>query len=133
MTERINQGARANGFHIPACGISQGFRAPTNSVRPIHTAEDLKGLKMRVPPQEVYVVIARAFGVNLQEIPCVEVYQAAKTGVIDGQDNPAAKIWEERFYEVQKYLTITELQHRPGTKWSASKNAKSSSSMCRPS
>ncbi len=113
LTERINRGARARGFHIPACGISQGFRAHTNSVRPIHAAEDLKGLKMRVPPQEVYVVTARAFGVNLQEIPYVEVYQAAKTGVIDGQDNPPANIWEQRFYEVQKYLTITNYSTGP--------------------
>ncbi len=113
LTERTNRGARANGFHIPACGISQGFRSHTNSVRPIHTAEDLAGLKMRVPPQEVYVVTARAFGVNLQEIPYVEVYQAAKTGVIDGQDNPPANIWEERFYEVQKYLTITNYSTGP--------------------
>ena len=68
---------------------------------------------MRVPPQEVYVVTARAFGVNLQEIPYVEVYQAAKTGVIDGQDNPPANIWEQRFYEVQKYLTITNYSTGP--------------------
>ena len=68
FTQRINRGARANHFHIPACGISQGFRAHTNSVRPIHSPQDLRGLKMRVPPQEIYVITALAFGVNPQEI-----------------------------------------------------------------
>jgi len=49
----INAGAKARGYHVPACGISQGFRAHTNNVHPIRTPDDLKGLKMRVPMQEV--------------------------------------------------------------------------------
>ncbi|MEE8479367.1 MAG: TRAP transporter substrate-binding protein DctP, partial [Candidatus Neomarinimicrobiota bacterium] len=56
FTKNINREAKSNGFHIPACGISQGFRAHTNNKRPIHSPEDLRGLKMRVPAQEVYVV-----------------------------------------------------------------------------
>ncbi len=49
FTARINRGARANGFHVPACGVSQGFRNHTTSVRPLRTPDDLVGLKMRVP------------------------------------------------------------------------------------
>ena len=103
---RINYQARRNGFHVPACGISQGFRAHTNNVRPLRTPDDLEGLKMRVPPQETYIVTARAFGANPQEMPFLETYQAAKTGVIDGTDNAASNLWEMNFYEVQTYLSV---------------------------
>jgi len=84
FTNNINKGARSNGFHIPACGISQGFRAHTNNVRPIISPEDLKGLKMRVPAQEVYVVNSLFLGINPQQLPYSEVYMALKTGVVDG-------------------------------------------------
>ncbi|MFQ5751584.1 MAG: TRAP transporter substrate-binding protein [bacterium] len=107
FTKKINKEARANGYHIPACGISQGFRAHTNNVRPIETPDDLKGLKMRVPQQEVYVMNARVLGINPQELPYSEVYMALKTGVVDGQDNAVSNIWDYKVYEVQKYLTIT--------------------------
>jgi len=107
FTKKVNEEAKANGYHIPACGISQGFRAHTNNVRPIETPNDLKGLKMRVPQQEVYVVNARILGVNPQELPYSEVYMALKTGVVDGQDNAVSNIWDYKVYEVQKYLTIT--------------------------
>ena len=113
FTARINRGARANGFHIPACGISQGFRAHTTSVRPIRGPEDLAGLKMRVPPQEMYVETARAFGENPQEIAFIEVYQAIKTGVIDGQDNAPSNIWDMKFHEVQDFLSITNYSTGP--------------------
>ena len=109
----INEGARENGFHIPATGISQGFRAHTNSVRPIATAADLAGLKMRVPPQEVYVLTAQALGASPHEMPVSEVYGALKTGVLDGQDNPPSNIWHYRFYEVQKFMTITNYATGP--------------------
>ncbi|MFC2115139.1 TRAP transporter substrate-binding protein [Bacteroidota bacterium] len=107
FTKKINEGSRANGFHVPACGISQGFRAHTNNVRPIESPDDIKGLKMRVPPQEVYVVNAQALGVNPQEIPYSEAYMALKLGVVDGQDNAVSNIWDYKIYEVQEFLTIT--------------------------
>jgi len=107
FTKKINEGSRANGFHVPACGISQGFRAHTNNVRPIESPDDIKGLKMRVPPQEVYVVNAQVLGVNPQEIPYSEAYMALKLGVVDGQDNAVSNIWDYKIYEVQKFLTIT--------------------------
>lgn len=111
--ERINQGARQNGWHIPATGISQGFRAHTNSVRPITSPDDLRGLKMRVPPQDVFVRTALAFGANPQEIPAVETYQALQTGVVDGQDNAPSNIWDYKVFEVSKYLTITNYATGP--------------------
>ncbi len=93
FTKKINEDARSNGFHIPATGISQGFRAHTNNVRPVKSPENLKGLKMRVPPQEVY--------------------RALKTGVLDGQDNPPSNIWDYKIFEVQKYMTVTNYATGP--------------------
>ncbi|MBT3229412.1 MAG: TRAP transporter substrate-binding protein [Candidatus Marinimicrobia bacterium] len=107
FTKEVNLEARKNGYHIPACGISQGFRAHTNNRRPIQTPDDLKGLKMRVPQQEVYIVNAQALGVNPQELPYSEVYMALKTGVVDGQDNALSNIWDYKIYEVQKYLSLS--------------------------
>jgi C4-dicarboxylate-binding protein DctP len=113
FVKKINEEAKINGYHIPACGISQGFRAHTNNVRPIESPDDLKGLKMRVPQQEVYVINASMLGVNPQELPYSEVYMALKLGVVDGQDNAVSNIWDYKVYEVQEYLTITNYAMGP--------------------
>ena len=113
FTKKINEESRVNGFHVPACGISQGFRAHTNNVKPIESPDDLSGLKMRVPPQEVYVISAQTLGVNPQELPYSEAYMALKLGVVDGQDNAVSNIWDYKIYEVQKYLTITNYATGP--------------------
>ena len=110
---KINEGARTRGWVVPATGISQGFRAHTNNVRPIMHPNDLQGLKMRVPPQDVFVQTTLAFGANPQEIPAVEIYQALQTGVVDGQDNPPSNIWDFKVYEVSKYMTITNYATGP--------------------
>lgn len=113
FTAGINAEGRKHGYHVPACGISQGFRAHTTSVRPIRGPEDFRGLKLRVPPHEPNVILSDVLGANPQEIPFTEVYQAAKTGVIDGQDNAPSNIWETRVHEVQTYLSISNYQSGP--------------------
>lgn len=113
LTDEINAAASANGFHVPATGISQGFRAHTNNVRPIRTPADLSDLKMRVPPQKVYVLTAQVFGASPQEMPATEIYGALRTGVLDGQDNPPANIWDYHIFEVQKYMTVTHYSTGP--------------------
>jgi len=113
FTAEINYGARDQGFHVPATGISQGFRAHTNNVRPIESPADLRDLKMRVPPQEIYVLTARAFGASPQELPASDIYSALKTGVLDGQDNPPSNIWDYKIYEVQDFMTITNYSTGP--------------------
>lgn len=113
FTARVNAEGRRNGYHVPACGISQGFRAHTTSVRPIRTPEDFRGLKLRVPAQEPNIILTSALGANPQEIPFAEVYQACKTGVIDGQDNAPSNLWDSRIHEVQKYLSISNYMTGP--------------------
>jgi len=113
FTARLNTEARKNGYHVPACGISQGFRAHTTSVRPIRTPEDFRGLKLRVPPQEPNIILTSVLGANPQEIPFTEVYQACKTGVIDGQDNAPSNLWDLRIHEVQQYLSVSNYMTGP--------------------
>ena len=113
FAERVNLESRRNGYHVPACGISQGFRAHTTSVRPITGPEDFRGLKLRVPPQEPNVILTEALGAIPQEIPFTEVYQAAKTGVIDGQDNAPSNLWETRIHEVQEFLSLSNYMAGP--------------------
>lgn len=113
FTARLNAEGRRNGYHVPACGISQGFRAHTTSVRPIRTPEDFRGLKLRVPPQEPNIILTSVLGANPQEIPFTEVYQACKTGVIDGQDNAPSNLWDLRIHEVQEYLSVSNYMTGP--------------------
>lgn len=113
FTARVNRESRRNGYHVPACGISQGFRAHTTSVRPIAGPEDFRGLKLRVPPQEPNVILTESLGAIPQEIPFTEVYQAAKTGVIDGQDNAPSNLWEMGIHEVQEFLSLSNYMAGP--------------------
>ena len=84
-----------------------GSRQVTNSVRPVKTMADLKGLKIRMQPIETHLATFRALGANPQPMDIKEVYSALEQKVIDGQDNPFALILASRFYEVQKHVTNT--------------------------
>ena len=111
--EQINEEAQANGFYVPACGIAGGFRQWTNNVRPIKCPEDMVGLKMRTPGIDSIMRTFDALGANRQSIPYVEVYLALQQGVADGQENPYSNIAQMKFYEVQKYLTVSNYQVHP--------------------
>ncbi len=63
--------------------------------------------------QEVFIETAKAFGANPQELAAIDIYQALQTGVIDGQDNPPANIWDFKMHEVSKYLTVTNYATGP--------------------
>jgi len=85
----------------------QGFRNLTNSKRPIRTADDVKGLKIRVIPNPVYQMTFKALGADVMPMDFPLVYAALKDGRLDGQENPVLTISANRFDEVQKYLTMT--------------------------
>ncbi len=98
---------RAKGFHIPAVGISQGFRAHGSKRRAIRTVADFQGLKIRVPgAQEVFHRMENALGANPQGIAQAETYSALKTGVVDGTTAPPSDLWDRRQYEVLEWITI---------------------------
>jgi len=84
-----------------------GFRNLTNNKRPILKPEDAKGLKIRVPPEIQLEAAMEALGGIVTKIAFPEVYMALAQGVIDAQENPIAVIYHNKFYEVQKYLTLT--------------------------
>ena len=87
-----------------------GIRQMTNSKRAIAKVEDMKGLKMRVPPDATLVDIMKSLGAESQQIKFAELYVALQQGVVDGQENPLVNIHASKLYEVQKYLTMTNHQ-----------------------
>lgn len=90
-----------------------GFRHITNSVRPIVKPDDLKGLKLRVPSGVWRVKMFKAYGANPSPMAFAEVYSALQQGVMDAQENPLAQIWSGKFFEVQKYLSLTGHVYSP--------------------
>ena len=92
-----------------------GFRNITNSRRPIRTVEDIAGLKLRVIPNAINVDWVSALGANPTPMAFPEVYSGLEQKAIDGQENPVTVILANKFYEVQKYLAITNHQYNPQT------------------
>jgi TRAP-type transport system periplasmic protein len=84
-----------------------GIRHMSNSKRPLNTPEDLKGLKMRTPPDAVTVDIMTAVGAQAQQIQFNELYVALQQGVVDGQENPLMNINSAKLYEVNKFISLT--------------------------
>ena len=88
-----------------------GFRHFHGSKRPIKTADDMKGLKMRVIPTPIYVDFMNATGANAVPMPYTETYTALENRTVDGMGNPLLNILYGKFYEVNKYLTIANYMH----------------------
>lgn len=84
-----------------------GIRHMSNSKRPLRVPADLKGLKMRTPPDTVTVDIMQALGADAQQIKFSELYVALQQGVVDGQENPLTNIASAKLYEVQKYIALS--------------------------
>lgn len=84
-----------------------GIRHMSNSKKPLLKPEDLKGLKMRTPPDPVTVDIMEAIGATAQQIKFSELYVALQQGVVDGQENPLMNIHSGKLYEVQKFISLT--------------------------
>ena len=90
-----------------------GFRHITNNKHPIVTPQDLQGIKLRVPEGKWRVKMFQAYGANPSPMKYSEVFTALQTGVMDGQENPFAQIHSAKFYEVQKYLSLTGHVYSP--------------------
>lgn len=84
-----------------------GFRNLTNNRRPINTPEDVRGLKIRVPPEIQLQAAMEALGAVVTKIAFPEVYMALAQKVVDGEENPIPIVYFMKFYEVQKYLALT--------------------------
>jgi tripartite ATP-independent transporter DctP family solute receptor len=90
-----------------------GFRVITNNIRPIVKPDDLKGIKLRVPGGVWRVKMFKAYGANPTPLAYSEVFAALQAGVMDGQENPFAQIYGGKFYEVQKYLSLSDHVYTP--------------------
>jgi len=84
-----------------------GFRNLTNNVHPINMPDDVKGLKIRTPPELQIQASMEALGAVVQAIAFPELYLALSQKVVDGEENPVPVIYFNKFYEVQKHLALT--------------------------
>ncbi|MHA7869797.1 MAG: TRAP transporter substrate-binding protein [Salipiger thiooxidans] len=85
-----------------------GWRHVTNSRRPVATPEDIKGLKIRTTPNPAHIEAFRLLGAVPTPMAFTELFTALEMGAVDGQENPTTLILNSRFYEAQKYLSLTQ-------------------------
>jgi len=105
--ERIREIYKKNNIVVHWPGI-WGFRQMTNNKRPIYGPEDVKGLKMRVPPELQLMNMYQALGAVTTTIAFGELYLALSQGVADGQCNPLWVFKAFKLDEVQKYVALTD-------------------------
>lgn len=111
--EQLNQtlidrtGVRVLGFG------ELGFRQITNNTRAVRTPDDLRGIRLRVPPTELRLRAFEAIGASPTPVAWDELYTALSQGVVDGQENPLSAILGASFYEVQEYLSISNHVYTP--------------------
>ena len=84
-----------------------GFHHVINALRPVRTPDDLKGLKLRVPLSNIEVATFKAFDASALPLTISETYAAFQTHLIDGAALPLPTIESLKYYEVQKYLSLT--------------------------
>jgi tripartite ATP-independent transporter DctP family solute receptor len=90
-----------------------GFRNITTGKRALNKVDDIAGLKLRVIPNAINVDWVKALGANPTPMPFPEVYAALEQGAIDGQENPISVIAANKFWEVQKFVGLTNHQYNP--------------------
>ncbi|GAE33735.1 TRAP transporter substrate-binding protein [Halalkalibacter akibai] len=90
-----------------------GFRNLTNDVRPVASAEDMKGLKIRTMENELHLEAFRALGANPTPMAFTELFAALQQGTVDGQENPYATIYLQKYQEVQDHVSNTQHIYSP--------------------
>ena len=101
LAERL---VKAKGMRVLDFGWLFGNRYLTTKNKAIYKPEDLKGMKIRVQPTAIYLETIKAMGANPTTMDFKEVYLGLQSGVIDGQENPPFVIYNNKFFEVQKFL-----------------------------
>ncbi|MGR5287711.1 TRAP transporter substrate-binding protein [Vibrio maritimus] len=100
--------SKLNNMNLQGIGwMENGVRHVTNNSRPVETPEDLKGLKIRTMKVPAHVKTFNSLNASATPMNFGEVYSGLQQGVIDGQENPIAHIYAQRFYEVQDYVSLT--------------------------
>ncbi|MCE1207830.1 MAG: DctP family TRAP transporter solute-binding subunit [Spirochaetia bacterium] len=93
--------------------MENGIRHLTNNVREVKTPDDMKGLKIRVQTSKIFIEMMKALGASPTPMSLDELYSAMQSGTVDGQENPSAHIYTQRYYEVQKYASLTAHAYAP--------------------
>lgn len=101
----------SKGFRYLAT-FEAGFRCFSTKM-PLNSPADAKGKKMRVYPNDMIRWIMESIGFSPVVLPVTEVYLAIQQGTVDGQENPIDTIYSLRFYEVAKYITLTNHVYSP--------------------
>jgi TRAP-type transport system periplasmic protein len=107
LGDRIRSELAASGLHAFRHCWQNGFHHLTNSVRPIRTADDLKGLKFRSPGGSIAADFFRSLGADAGMVPFSGMYEALKARSFDGQSDPLGVVLSLKLYEVQAYLSLT--------------------------
>ncbi|MCG8594933.1 MAG: TRAP transporter substrate-binding protein [Kiloniellales bacterium] len=106
--DRIREQIKADtGVHLLTFG-GPSYRDFFNSKRPINTIEDMAGLKIRVPKNEVMLATFEAFGAEPVPLAWSETPTALQTGTIDGGDNGTSVIREMKFFEFAENLVVLD-------------------------
>lgn len=87
--------------------FDNGFRHVSNSRKPVMAVEDMKGLKIRTLPTPVHIAYFKAIGAAPTPLDWTELFEALRTGVVDAQENPPSMTYTAKFYEVQKFYSLT--------------------------
>jgi TRAP-type transport system periplasmic protein len=103
----IRAAVAKSGLYAFAAMWDNGYRQITSSTHPINAPDDLKGFKIRVPVSPLWTSMFKAFGAAPASININEAYSAMQTKIVEGQENPLALIDLYKFYEVQKFVSVT--------------------------
>lgn len=108
LGQYLAQEMRAKGIYaVPGACFENGFRQISSSLRPVRTAADLQGFKMRTPDAPIYVECWKALGATPVIVNFDKLYETLKTKAADGQDNPLNIVELLKLYEVQQYESMT--------------------------
>ena len=107
LGDYVRKEIAAKGLYVHSKMWENGMRQITSSTKPMRTAGDLSGFRIRTPAGALWVDLFKSFGASPTPINFNETYTALQTKIVDGEENPYAIIDSAHLYEVQRYLTVT--------------------------
>ena len=87
--------------------FENGFRNVTNNVKPVTVPDDLKGIKIRTMENPIHMAAFKVMGADPTPMAMGDVFTALQQGTIDAEENPVPIVETNKFYEVQKYISMT--------------------------
>ncbi len=106
LSEKLEPDLKPQGLRIIGWGVN-GFRNVSNNKQPIRTPADMSGMKIRCMENPIHIAIFKALGANPTPMSFAELYTALAQKTVDGQDNPVVLTYSSKFYEVQKFYSLT--------------------------